>query len=169
MALPKEKEDIDPTFDHYDEKDIPRHTTDSSTIDVIAGSAFGLSSPLRAHSPMKFLILRAHSKGGLNLSSDGQELALYVVKGSVGVNGETYSPHQMVVFNQGPEIEFEHSSDALVAVIGGQPLPEERFIWWNFVSSSQEKIELAKAQWEDNSFPQVPGDPEKIPLPSGSF
>lgn len=165
VALPKHAEDIDPTFNHHDSKEIPKVQSGGAQIDVVAGTYAGQTSPLEAHSPMIFLIARAKSKGIIHVPSNGHELALYIVKGNVFINGETYSENKMVVFHTGSDLAIEHSSDALIAIVGGEPFPEPRYIWWNFVSSSQEKIELAKRAWEDGTFPQVPGDPEKIPLP----
>lgn len=166
VALPKEKEDMDPTFEHYDTSAIPKYKTENASITVVAGNAFGKQSPLTAHSPMVFVVIEAHEQGRIDFPAEGHELALYVVKGSVKVDGETYGANKMVVFKNKSDMSFFHSADALVAVIGGEPFPEERFIWWNLVSSSQAKIEAAKKAWEDNSFPQVPNDPEKIPLPA---
>lgn len=166
VALPKEKEDMNPSFEHYKNSAIPKHLTESAEVTVIAGTAFGKTSPLTGHSPMVLMIIEAKTQGKFDLPSDGHELALYVVKGSVKIDAETYSANKMVVFKNRSDLSIYHSADALFAVIGGEPLPEERYIWWNLVSSSQDKIEAAKKSWEDNSFPQVPNEDEKIPLPA---
>lgn len=165
VALPKEKEDMNPTFEHFKNAAIPKHTSAGAEITIIAGSAFGKTSPLTAHSPMVFMVIEGKEQGRIEIPSEGHELAIYVVKGSVKIDGETYTANKMVVFKNKSDLSFYHSADALVAVIGGEPFPEERFIWWNLVSSSHDKIEAAKKAWEDNSFPQVPGETEKIPLP----
>lgn len=165
VALPKAKEDMDPSFEHFKNAAIPKHFTAGAGITIIAGSAFGKTSPLTAHSPMVFMVIEGKEQGRIEIPSEGNELALYVVKGSVKIDGETYTANKMVVFKNKSDLSFYHSADALVAVIGGEPFPEERFIWWNLVSSSLDKIEAAKKAWEDNSFPQVPGETEKIPLP----
>lgn len=165
VALPKESEDIDPSFLHYGLNDIPKVETSSALVNVIAGSYSGVTSPLRAYSPLVFLVIRGQKEGVIDIPAKGQELAVYVVKGTINLNGETYHPHQMIVMKEGSDISFGHSADALVAIIGGEPFPEPRYIWWNLVSSSQEKIDLAKKAWADGTFPQVPGDFEKIPLP----
>lgn len=165
VALPKFTEDMDPTFYHYGATEIPKIQTGSALVDVVAGGYAGQTSPLIAHSPMVFLIVRAETQGMFHVPSHGHELAVYVVKGNIFINGEKYSENKMVTFNTGSDLSIEHTSDAVFAVIGGEPFPEERYIWWNFVSSSREKIEKAKRAWEDGSFPQVPGDSEKIPLP----
>jgi redox-sensitive bicupin YhaK (pirin superfamily) len=165
VALPKDKEEMDPTFEHYGADEIPKHDTGSAIVDIVGGSAFGKTSPLNAHSPLTFVTIKARAEGKIEFPANGFELGLYVAQGSVTINGETYSAGKMVVFQDKSDIEFSHSKDAFVAIIGGVPFPEPRYIWWNFVSSSHERIEVAKKAWTDGSFPQVPGDFEKIPLP----
>lgn len=165
VALPKELEDIEPSFHHYGASDIPSISTDALEIKVVAGSFGENRSNLKSYSPMTFLVLKSHKAGLFTFGEKGQELALYVVKGSVTVDGKTINETQMVVFKKDSTMEIHHSDDALFAVLGGEPFPEPRFIWWNLVSSSKEKIEEAKIAWENGSFPMVPGDFEKIPLP----
>ena len=165
VALPKDAEDMDPSFLHYGIPEIPKLESEGAVIDIVAGHYAGRTSPLRAHSPMTFLILKAHADGIFHIPSSGFELAFYVVKGEVRIDGKIVKENTMVVMEQGSDIEISHSSDALVAVIGGEVFPEPRYIWWNLVSSDKDKIENAKRAWKDGSFPQVPGDLEKIPLP----
>lgn len=164
VALPKEKEDMDPTFHHYDGNQIPKVESEDSLVDIVAGTTFGKTSPLIAHSPMKFIVVKAKRNAKITIPSDGHELAIYIVKGSVTLE-ETYHETQMIVLNEGSDIELTHSEDAVFAVLGGEPLPEKRFIWWNLVSSSEEKIEAAKKAWREGTFPGVPGDDDRIPLP----
>lgn len=165
VALPKESEDIDPSFHHYDKEEIPKHETDAAVIDVIGGSMFGKTSPLKAYSRLLFLSVKAKKRGELKISADGQELAVYIVNGEVQMSGETYKEAHMIVLEQGSDIELTHSEDAVFAVLGGDPFPEKRYIFWNLVSSSEEKIEAAKKAWKEGTFPAVPGDEERIPLP----
>jgi redox-sensitive bicupin YhaK (pirin superfamily) len=169
VALPKHEEDRDPSFEHYGASDVPKLETGTSVIEIIAGSGFGKTSPLKAYSPMTFMVVKAKSVGSVRFDNPEHELAVYVAKGSVTVAGKNYEETNMIVFKEGSEIEFDHSSDALVAILGGQTFPEERYIEWNFVSSSKEKIEQAKKDWMSGNFPQVPGDPERIPIPGLKF
>ena len=166
VALPKESEDQDPSFHHYGKEEIPEHVTGAASVKIVAGSAFGKTSPLKAHSPMIFLVVQSFAEGFFSLSSEGKEIALYIVKGSVKIENDTYHEHQMIVLEHGSDLEFTHSTDAVFAVVGGIPFEEPRYIWWNLVSSSEQKIEAAKKAWSDGSFPQVPNDTEKIPLPN---
>lgn len=165
VALPKDKEDMDPSFEHHGENDIPKHDTGNAVIDIVAGDALGKSSPLTAHSPMLFLLSKTYASGKLALPANGFELAVYVVKGSVKIEGEEYGETKMIVFENASDIELEHSSDAVFAILGGEAFPEKRYIWWNLVSSSEEKIATARKSWDEGTFPAVPGDPEKIPSP----
>ncbi len=165
VALPKELEDIEPSFHHYEKRDIPLISTDALEIKVVAGSYEERTSKLNSYSPMTFLVIQSLKEGSFTFVREGQELALYVVKGSVEIDGATINETQMVVFKKNSSLDIRHSGDALFAVLGGEPFPEPRFIWWNLVSSSKEKIEKAKIDWENGNFPMVPGDFEKIPLP----
>lgn len=165
VALPKDKEDIDLSFEHYDASEVPKFDNGTAIVDIVAGTAFGKTSPLKAYSPMKFMTLKARASGSIEVQSDGHELALYVVEGKIQIEGSEYGRTKMVVFQIGSDISFEYSEDAVVAILGGEPFPEPRFIWWNLVSSDQDKIEKAKAAWLDGTFPMVPGETEKIPLP----
>lgn len=165
VALPKELEDIDPSFHHYDSSAIPLITTDTLETKVVAGDFKEHTSQLKSYSPMTFLVMQSLKEGSFTYDKKEQELALYVVKGSVKINDETFHENQMIVFKKGSSMDVHHSADTLFAVLGGEPFPEPRFIWWNLVSSSKEKIEQAKRDWEDGSFPMVPGDFEKVPLP----
>lgn len=166
VALPKESEDVDPSFHHYERADIPLIEKNGLTINVVAGTFEGQSSKLKAYSPMTFFVLWSEKKGQFKFHTEGHEHALYVVKGSLKVGEQEIKETQLVVFREGSAIEVEYSEDALFALIGGEKFPEPRYIWWNLVSSSKEKIEKAKDAWADGSFPQVPGDDEKIPLPA---
>lgn len=166
VAMPADFEDGAPAFEHYAEGDIPSFETNSLELSLVAGEAFGKRSPLKAHSPMIFLVMRGKLAGEMSLEASAFERGLYVVKGSVKINDVNYHAGQLIVFDPGSAIHFTHSQDALLALIGGTPFPEKRFIWWNFVSSSEAKIERAKRAWENRTFPQVPDDPEFIPLPA---
>lgn len=165
VALPKEHEDVDPSFRHYPKEDIPLIENEFHTAKVVAGNYGGRNSRLHAYSPMTFVVVNGKKMGKFSHTHAGHEHALYIVKGSLSLNGENYSETQMIVFKADSAIEVEHSADAVFALIGGEAFPEPRFIWWNLVSSSQEKISKAKESWAEGSFPNVPGDHERIPLP----
>jgi redox-sensitive bicupin YhaK (pirin superfamily) len=166
VALPLEHEDVDPSFRHYPKKDIPEIESAEHSVKLVAGTYEGKTSPLHAYSPMTFMVVTAKKKGRFAYERSGHDHALYIVKGSLTVDGKRYNETQMIVFKSESTIEVEHSQDALFALIGGEAFPEPRYIWWNLVSSSQEKIEKAKAEWAEGTFPGVPDDFERIPLPT---
>jgi redox-sensitive bicupin YhaK (pirin superfamily) len=165
VALPKEHEDVDPSFHHYPKEDIPEIVNDQHSVKVVAGTWQGKTSKLHAYSPMIFAVVTGKKKGTFSHEFTGHDHALYIVKGSITVDGKKFNETQMIVFKRDSVIEVEHSEDALFSLIGGEAFPEPRFIWWNLVSSSQEKIDKAKAAWANGTFPNVPGDHERIPLP----
>jgi redox-sensitive bicupin YhaK (pirin superfamily) len=168
VALPTEHEDVEPTFKHYPKEEIPHVENELHAVKVVAGSWQGQTSKLHAYSPMTFIVVTGKKKGLFAHEFKGHDHALYVVKGKIQVNWKTFSETQMVVFKRDSAIEILHSDDAVFVLIGGEPFPEPRFIWWNLVSSSQEKINQAKKAWAEGTFPNVPGDHERIPLPEDS-
>jgi redox-sensitive bicupin YhaK (pirin superfamily) len=114
---------------------------------------------------MTFVVITAKKRGKFSHTHPGHEHALYIVKGNLTIEGKVFKETQMVVFKTNSAIEVEHSADSIIALVGGEAFPEPRYIWWNLVSSSQEKIDQAKIDWSNGTFPNVPGDHERIPLP----
>ncbi len=165
VALPKDKEDVEPSFHHYPKEDIPEIVNEFHHACVVAGNYGGRNSRLHAYSPMTFVVVTARKKGKFQHARPGHDHALYIVKGSISVEGKMFKATELIVFKTGSAMDVEHSEDAVFALIGGEAFPEERFIWWNLVSTSQEKIDQAKRDWANESFPNVPGDHERIPLP----
>lgn len=165
VALPKELEDIDPSFVHYHHSDIPVIKNESYEVKVVAGSLNDKTSKLQTYSPMTLLVIKSYQPGTFSFGKVGHEYGIYIVDGTIKVDDQIYSQNQFIVFEKDSSFEIEFSENSLFSVIGGVPLTEERFIWWNFVSTSKEKIENAKIAWNEGSFPQVPGEIDKIPLP----
>ncbi len=164
MALPLELEECEPDFVHYPAGDLPTVESDGASLRVIMGRAFGHESPVRQLSPTLYLECRLAAGASLALPRDYDELAAYVVDGEVGIDGRRFAAGQMAVACPGAALELEAAADSLVMVIGGAALGA-RHIWWNFVSSSKERIETARQDWRDGRFDPVPGDDEFIPLP----
>lgn len=166
VALPLIHEDVEPSFHHYEKEEIPTIENDFQKITVVAGSYDGYTSKLKAYSPMTFIVVENKKKGLFRFNHiSGHEHAVYVVKGELRAGEELINEHEMAVFSMNEDIEVEMSEDCVFALIGGEPFFEPRYIFWNLVSSSQEKIEKAKLAWKERSFPQVPGETEFIPLP----
>lgn len=170
IALPKEFEEIEPSFVHVDEKDIPVVEIANSTFNVIAGSAFGKTSPVPVHSPLFYINGQMTCADTFHLDMPSKnEGAVYVVKGKISVGDQEFTPGQMVCFHEGVAIDFTALEESHVLILGGEIFPEKRFIFWNFVSSSEERLEQAKWDWHEGKFPKVIKETEKIPLPEGSL
>lgn len=165
VALPDGKEDIAPDFTHYSSADIPVVEDDEKKIKLICGEAFGVKSPVRVTSPMVFADVFAKRNHAFHLQSTAFEFAVYLLDGHGEVEGEAIEPMNMLVFDQGSEMQLSFKEGSKFILIGGEPIGT-RHVWWNLVSSSREKIEEAKRMWKDGSFPMVPGETEFIPLPS---
>ncbi|MEO8467461.1 MAG: pirin family protein [Gammaproteobacteria bacterium] len=164
LALPLEHEEIDPGFIHYPTASLPQLTLSGATVRVIMGTAFGARSPVATYSPTLYLEMRLPAGTELALPNDVSERAAYVVEGAVTVAGEEYHEGAMLVARTGADVRLRASVPSRVMVVGGEPLGQ-RHIWWNFVSSSKERIEQAKRDWLDSRMGKVPGDDEFIPLP----
>jgi len=132
---------------------------------LIAGAAYGERSPVEIFSEMFYLDAGMFAGSTLKLPSEYEERAVYPVEGDVMLNGQTLSAGDMTVIVPGADAELQCRRDARVMLLGGATLEGDRHIWWNFVSSSTDRIERAKADWKQSRFPKVPGESEFIPLP----
>ena len=164
IALPKEKEEIEPSFEHYPESDIPKVTIDGVTVDVVMGSAYGKTSPVTSHSPGLYLSMLLQPGSSIVLPQDYSEIAVYVISGSVEIEGAEISLHNMAVLEAEIENQIAAKVESRVLVLGGDNLGE-RHLWWNFVSSDKERLEQAKQKWKNGQFEKVPNETEFIPLP----
>jgi redox-sensitive bicupin YhaK (pirin superfamily) len=167
VALPREHEELEPSFTHYPAATIPRLERSGVELCVIAGSAYGETSPVRVLSPT--LYVRASLRAGASLAVDEQheERAVYVAGGSVTLEGDdaVYAEGSLLILPPGATT-VESRDGANVMLLGGQKLAGERHIYWNFVSSSLPRIEQAKEDWRQGRFGKVVGDEQEfIPLP----
>ena len=164
MALPANQEECDPGFVHYPADELTALEIDGVTVRVIMGEAYGLVSPVTTYSPTLYLecLLPAESK--LTLPDSYDEQAIYVVSGDCSADDQSVTEGLMAVACPGKSLRLKAVTDCRVMVIGGTSLGK-RHIWWNFVSSSKERIEQAKLDWQENRFDSVPGETEFIPLP----
>lgn len=166
IALPKEHEDVDPNFTHIKEDKLPFIESEGNQMRLIAGEFRGENSPVPVYSDLFYL--NGKIKEGTKYSFKAEskhEVALYVTQGSLEVEGEVHERFSLVIFKQGSLVSFKASSDAEYMLFGGEPFPEKRHIYWNFVSSDPEKIEQAKRDWTEGKFDKVPKETEFIPLP----
>jgi redox-sensitive bicupin YhaK (pirin superfamily) len=165
VALPDGQEDVEPSFVHYPASTLPRQVIDGVTISVIAGQAYGLRSPVATLWPTLYVHANFAGGGSLKVSAEHQERAVYAVRGELSVDDTKMAEGQLAVLEPGTEPSLSASGEAQAMLLGGDPFPTPRFIWWNFVASSVERIELAKDRWSKRQFAPVPGETEFIPLP----
>lgn len=162
VALPDGQEDIDPSFSHYEKNQIPFHENETRKITVVAGEALNMKSPVITSSPLIFMIIEAYEDFNFEFSIRSFELAAYVANGEINNEIKT---NQMLVFDENTKLSINIKKNSKIVIIGGPAFVTPRHMWWNFVSSSKEKIEIAKSQWKQGLFPAVPGETERIPLP----
>jgi redox-sensitive bicupin YhaK (pirin superfamily) len=168
VALPREEEETEPAFAHHGAGDLPIQQSDGLWARLIAGAAFGARARVKTHSPMFYVHCRMEAGARAELPAEYPERAAYVVTGAVEVAGRTVGAGEMLVFTAGKPVLFTAPAAATVMLLGGEPVGE-RFIEWNFVSSSKERIEQAKADWragrmklpdfDNGEFIPLPGDP----------
>ncbi|WP_374329468.1 pirin family protein [Soonwooa sp.] len=172
VALPKHLEESEPTFHHIEAKDIPAWEEDGLKIKLIAGKVFGKESPVPVHTPLYFIEIINDSDESKTVNIGEHlydESALYILEGQIKNDGNAYDPKQILIAKDTKLCSFEMAANTTVYIFGGEAFPEERYIHWNFVSSSKELIEQAKHDWKDQKFPKVPGETEFMPLPATSL
>lgn len=164
-ALPKTHEDSAPAFAHHGVDELPVIRDHGVRTRLIMGYAYGERSPVEF--PWAALYAEAVLAPGaiLPLDADYEERAIYIVAGEIDIAGAAFRPGRLLVFRPGDRISIMALSNARLMLIGGDPMDGPRHIWWNFVSSSKDRIDQAKEQWRQGHFDAVPGDPEFIPLP----
>lgn len=168
LALPKTHEENAPDFAHHGAPELPRIVEGGKRISLIMGSAYGQTSPVRF--PWEALYAEAVLSPGaiLPLDPDYDERAVYIVSGKIDIAGEEFGAGQLLVFKPGDRISILGVDQSRLMLVGGEPMDGPRHIWWNFVSSSKERIDQAKQEWKTGRFDTVPGDSEEfIPLPEG--
>ncbi len=165
VALPLEHEDDAPSFHHSDAADLPVFQEGGATLRLVAGSAFGRSSPVPVYSPMFYLDAVCLPDTSLVLPPDLGERAVYVARGAVRIGDTPLRSGQMGVLIDGDQTPIEVAEQSRLILIGGAALEGKRHIWWNFVASSKERIEKAKAAWAAQRMGQIPDETEFVPLP----
>lgn len=165
LALPLESEDIEPSFTHYSADAIPLVEQSGAVVQVVAGSAFGASSPVVTTSDTLYLSVELKSGATLNVPDGIEERAVYVVNGQLRVGAHELGIGTMAVLRPDASVTIEALGDVTAVILGGAALEGDRHLYWNLVSSSRERIESAKDDWRNGRFDKVPGDDEFIPLP----
>ena len=166
IALPDGKEEIAPVFENTTSTHLPEFDADGVTGSVVIGAFQGLASPVRVHSDTLYASIKLEAGAKVQIPADAEERAIYVLEGSVVISGDRFPSDRLLVFRPSDEIVVESERGAHFMLFGGASLGSPRHIWWNFVSSSKERIEQAKEEWRTAKFDIVPGDEEEcIPLP----
>ncbi|HEY0098706.1 MAG TPA: pirin family protein [Pyrinomonadaceae bacterium] len=168
VALPQGAEETAPAFVHHGAEELPIVEGEGKHVRLIAGSLYGARSPMQTLSEMFYADITLAKGARLPVSAEQEERAVYVVEGTVELTGGgRFDAGQLLVFKPGEEITLaaEGAAPARLVLLGGEPMDSPRHIWWNFVSSSSERIEQAKADWKAGRFAPVPQETEFIPLP----
>jgi len=166
VGLPTANEEDPPSFQHIARNDLPVREREGATLRVVTGKAYGLTAPVLV--PMAIFYVDAQIKAGatVTLPDEYEERGAMVVGGTIEAGGMRHGDGDMLIFDKGERGVLKAASDARVMLLGGAPLDGERHVWWNFVSSSKERIERAKQDWTSGAFGKIPGDDiEFIPLP----
>jgi len=166
VALPEKEEEGDPSFNNYTPDQLPVFTETGVWMRLIAGDAYGLLSSVKTSSPLFYLHVTLSQGARFGLPKEHSERGIYIVKGSIDVNGNTYTEGKLLVFTKGVDPLIIAKENTTLMMLGGEPLGE-RYIWWNFVSSRKERIEQAKEDWKQGRILLPPTDNEEfIPLPN---
>ena len=166
VALPKGNEEAAPTFFHHGKADLPVISGDGASVRLAVGSLYGERAPVATFSEMFFADVTLAAGARLPLDAGHEERAAYLAEGTVEIGGDTFEPGRLVVFKPGEGMIIAAKTPARLILLGGEPMDGPRHIWWNFVSSSSERIATAKADWKNGRFDKVFGDEKDfIPLP----
>lgn len=166
VALPKELEEIEPSFFHVPENEIPEWQLGDVAFKLIAGEVLGKKSPVPVYSPLYLLELKSSNRQTVTIGEHlFGESGLYILEGSIESDGHVFEPKQLLVAKDSKLCSFDMAENTTIYIFGGEAFPEERIIYWNFVASTKELIEKAKNKWLAQTFDKVPGENEFVPLP----
>ncbi|MGX8009219.1 pirin family protein [Mesorhizobium sp. ORM8.1] len=168
LALPDGKEEVAPVFENTSAIRLPEVDAEGVSGRVVIGEFSGLRSPVATASDTLYADLSLAAGASVKIPADAEERAIYTLEGEVSIAGDRFPAERLLVFKPGEEIVVSSERGAHFMLFGGASLGSKRYIWWNFVSSSKERIEQAKQEWKTGRFDIVPGDEEEfIPLPEG--
>lgn len=166
LAQPKTHEENAPSFSHVGEAELPTFSDNGAEGRLILGSFSGLQSPVKTDWNTLYIDLNLQKGAKIQIPKETEERAIYVLKGRIEIGGASYDPNQMMVLNPGEDVTVTALDDVRMMVLGGATMDSKRYIFWNFVSSSRERLEQAKEDWKEDRFDKVPGDDQEfIPLP----
>ena len=166
VALPKALEEQKPSFSHHAECDLPSLESEGASLTVLAGAAFEQRSPVPVHSDLMYVDVVLKPDARLAVPIEYLERAAFVLSGEIEAAGRSFAEGQLVVFSPGAQIVLQAKRGAHVMLLGGEPFPEPRHVYWNFVSSSQDRIRQAADDWRNGRFPQIAGETDFNILPT---
>jgi redox-sensitive bicupin YhaK (pirin superfamily) len=165
VALPRDAEEVAPSFHHHPAQTLPQIQMGDVRLRLIAGTAYGERSPVVTFSEMFYLAAEFSPGSAITLPPEHVERAVYATDAALLVGGIEVAPGRLALLPSGENVEIRANAATRAVLLGGAPLDGERHLWWNFVSSSRERIERAKAEWKTGQFAPVLGETEFIPLP----
>jgi redox-sensitive bicupin YhaK (pirin superfamily) len=166
VALPRAEEERAPSFAHHAAATLPQFEQTGARLTVIAGTAYGRRSPVEVFSPTLYVDAQLSTDARIEVEAEHEQRACYVVSGAIEIAGERYGEGQLIVLAAGSgPVAVRAAAAARVMLAGGAALDGPRYIDWNFVSSTRERIDAARSDWRGRRFAPVPGDDERIPLP----
>lgn len=168
LALPDGMEEMDPAFENVAEADLPLIENGGAKARVIMGSLWGQAAPTTCHAETIYADILLSAGGAIPIDAEADERAVMLVDGEGALDGVPLEKYLLYVIAPGAKVSLSSHAGGRAMLLGGEAFATERHVWWNFVSSSKERIEQAKADWLEGRFPVVPGDPDEyIPLPEG--
>jgi len=166
IALPKEKAEIEPSFQHVPRSELPNIHRDKIHMRLIAGEAYGYTSPVRIHSPLHYIDVMLQEGAELARPNPSFECAIYVQLGEIEINDSTFANGSFIVLGEQDQIIASNTTSRFV-ILGGPKAADKPILFWNFVAYSPERLHAAKEQWRKGEFPTIPNDNEEfIPLPT---
>jgi len=165
VALPRSREEVEPAFFHHAAATLPQQRRDGAWLRVVAGRGYGEESPVQVFADTLYVAIDLDADRELALDDGHEQRALYVLEGDAQLDGVDIPAMHLIVLKRGTQPRLRAKTPLKAMLLGGEPLDAPRHMWWNFVSSSKERIEQAKQDWLDGRFGAVPGETEFIPLP----
>lgn len=166
LALPDGKEEIDPAFEHVAKDDLPLVEDSGVSARIIMGSLWGATAPITQHAATIYADILMNAGATIPIEAEADERAVLVALGDASLDGQALDRYSLYILKPGQAMTLRADSDARVMLLGGEAFTTPRHVWWNFVSSSRDRINAAKHDWKDRKFPFVPGDSEEfIPIP----
>ena len=166
LALPDGKEEIDAAFEHVAKDDLPLVEDNGVSARVIMGSLWDATSPITQHAATIYADILMNAGATIPIDAEADERAVLVALGDASLDGEALDRYSLYILKPGQAMTLRAETDARVMLLGGEAFTTPRHVWWNFVSSSRDRINEAKAEWKERKFPLVPGDSEEfIPIP----